>query len=91
MWLGEIVMGGTTTFDVVYDTGSDWLVIDGVDCSSCEGNKYNPLQSDAEPVKTSNSLTERNYGSASLTGYTYTDRVCLNPGACVEDFEFFLI
>lgn len=26
--------------DVYYDTGSDWLVVEGDSCSNCEGNTY---------------------------------------------------
>lgn len=50
MWTGEIYMGGTTLMDVVYDTGSDWLVIEGVECSQCEGNKYDTDDSTGTPV-----------------------------------------
>ena len=25
------------------------------------------------------------------TGYTYKDKVCINPNACLADFEYFLI
>ena len=40
MWTGEIYMGKLTKMDMVYDTGSDWLVVEGATCSNCEGNKY---------------------------------------------------
>ena len=91
MWTGEIVMGGNTKLDVVYDTGSDWLVIDGAGCSSCEGDVYDPADSLGTATKLTSSKSERNYGSASLTGYEWTDRVCINIGTCIDDFEFFLI
>lgn len=35
--------------------------------------------------------SERNYGSASLKGYEYFDKVCLELNTCLADFEFFLI
>ena len=91
MWTGEIYMGGNTLMDVVYDTGSDWLVVEGNSCSSCEGNKYNPANSESTAEKQSGGISERNYGSASLTGYEYKDRVCLQLDSCLDDFEFFLI
>ena len=40
MWVGPIYMGGNTKMDVVYDTGSDWLVMEDISCGNCEGNKY---------------------------------------------------
>ena len=40
MWTGEIYMGKLSKMDVVYDTGSDWLTVEGKDCDTCEGNTY---------------------------------------------------
>ena len=40
MWTGEIYMGKLTKMDVVYDTGSDWLVVESSECTNCEGNTY---------------------------------------------------
>ena len=42
MWIGPIIMGGNTELNVVYDTGSDWLVIESSTCANCEGDKYDP-------------------------------------------------
>jgi len=51
MFTGEIVMGeAQTVIDVVYDTGSDWLVIPDIDCFSCTGRRHD--SSDATPVQT---------------------------------------
>ena len=84
-------MGGTTEMDVVYDTGSDWLVMEGSSCSNCEGNLYDPSTSQGTPKKIATEISERNYGSASLTGYEYTDKVCITLTLCEDNFEFFLI
>ena len=36
MWVGEILMGPTfTPMNVVFDTGSDWLVVQGSKCTNC--------------------------------------------------------
>ena len=40
VWTGEIYMGKFSKMDVIYDTGSDWLSIEGADCETCDGNKY---------------------------------------------------
>ena len=40
-WVGEIWMGGNKSLDVVFDTGSDWLVMESIDCNSCQGDRYN--------------------------------------------------
>ena len=89
-------MGGDTPMDVVYDTGSDWLVVEGMDCWNCEGNVYDPFDELSDLGRASR-ITEawstREYGSAYLEGYEYLDTVCLTPNAstCIENFEYFLI
>jgi hypothetical protein len=74
MFTGEIVLGDNqTVIDVVYDTGSDWLVIPDSDCLTCDGTKHD--SSGATPITTV--ASERLYGSAALEGKTYADKVCL--------------
>ena len=51
MWVGPVIMGGVTELDVVYDTGSDWLVIESKTCSNCEGDRYDPDKSLGNPTK----------------------------------------
>ena len=93
MWTGEIYMGKLTKMDIVYDTGSDWLVVEGSDCTNCEGNTYDigPSLDSGEGVALTETTSTREYGSASLTGKEHTDTVCILFSACVENFEFFLI
>lgn len=88
MFIGEIRVGeGSTLIDVVFDTGSDWLVIGDSECSNCNGNTYNTTQS----KMTSDQLSSRTYGSASLTGRTFEDKICLTSSrsSCVDAFEYF--
>lgn len=91
MWVGPMIMGGVKELEVVYDTGSDWLVIESATCSNCEGDKYDPATSSGNAEKKSYTLSERNYGSASLEGYEFYDKVCISLNTCIDDFEFFLI
>lgn len=93
MWTGEIYMGKLSKMDVVYDTGSDWLVVEGADCGGCEGNTYNigPSLDSGIAEQKSDEQSTRSYGSAELKGYEYTDTVCILFSACVENFEFFYI
>lgn len=72
---------------MVYDTGSDWLVIPDSECAQCDGNKHD--NSDATPEQEEDS--ERLYGSAALVGRTYSDKVCLTTqsSSCVSSFEYF--
>ena len=89
-------MGGTTPMDVVYDTGSDWLVVEGNDCWNCDGNVYDPFEDISglgRAKRISEGWSSREYGSAYLEGYEYLDTVCLTPNSstCIENFEYFLI
>ena len=48
MWVGEILMGESfEPMNVVFDTGSDWLVVQGSTCDNCEGGKYDGSNGDA--------------------------------------------
>jgi hypothetical protein len=76
MYVGEMLMGPEfTPMEVVFDTGSDWLVVEGDSCYNCEGNTFN----ETSGVKLSSEKTERLYGSAALEGFEYTDLVCITP------------
>ena len=41
LWTIEIYMGRFFKMDLILDTASDWLIVEGEDCETCEGNKYN--------------------------------------------------
>jgi len=90
LYIGEVLMGGTsgTSIDVVYDTGSDWLVVPDVNCSNCEGTTHD--SSSATPTQ-GGVTSERLYGSASLLGTEYEDKVCMttDESSCVDVFEYY--
>ena len=75
--------------NVIYDTGSDWLAVESSTCTTCEGIKFDGSKGTKTSI--SNVPSTRDYGSASLTGFTYKDRVCVFNTDCVNDFEYFLI
>lgn len=89
MFVGEVRIGqAETMIDVIFDTGSDWLVVPDSECLNCQGTK---VDNTASAEKTSDLLQDRVYGSANLQGYTYRDKVCLNSASssCVNSFEYF--
>jgi len=45
IWTGEVYFARRTRLDLVFDTGSDWLVVEGENCDGCEGNRYDPSTS----------------------------------------------
>ena len=41
-YIGKLYMGRNKEYvDIIYDTGSDWLIVEGHTCSTCTGNVYN--------------------------------------------------
>lgn len=66
-------MGRYTPMNVVFDTASDWLVVEDVICEDCEGNKYDASQGQ----QVSDVLKERAYGNIFIKGYVYSDTICV--------------
>ena len=77
--------------DVLFDTGSDWLILEGKGCKSCEGEDlYNPKKSESSK-KISKEDSSREYGSASVYGSVYTDTVCVTTSfLCLYDYPLFV-
>ena len=77
---------------MIFDTGSDWLVIEGVDCKNCNGNSFNHTNS-TYFERVSGRKEEKTYGSfVHISGQEVKDRVCLFPFKnCVDPMKFFLI
>lgn len=65
------------SLDVVFDTGSDWLVIEDQNCVTCPALK----KFDSSKSSTFNIIDAKvmklEYGSAKLSGVRVTDRVCV--------------
>ena len=40
IYTGTVWMGRQSAMDLVFDTGSDWLVVEGSQCVNCEGDRY---------------------------------------------------
>ena len=81
-------MGKTQALNVVYDTGSDWLVVEGQNCNSCDGDVYNirPALVSGQAEELTEDLSSRSYGTATVFGREYKDIVCIDLNKCVQDF-----
>ena len=73
--------------DLIFDTGSDWLAVEGKGCSTCKGELFDG----SKGKQTGTAETEKRYGSVVLKGSTWKDTVCLTFSTCVKDFEYYLI
>lgn len=79
--------------ELIYDTGSDWLVVEGADCRSCWGSNYNATASTSWEADAEPKMDTLMYGSAYIEGMTGTDDVCLDDAQsnCVNKQEIFLV
>ena len=81
--------------NVIFDTGSDWLVIDGFECTpekGCDGATYNPESSEFFAERTPE-ISDRTYGNMiHLRGKTVADNVCLTSAAvCIKPYSWFYV
>jgi hypothetical protein len=63
--------------EVVYDTGSDWLVIEAKACKTCLNNTYDSSKSSTHS-RVDGDYVEHLYGSAALYGYDAYDTFSLD-------------
>ena len=79
---------------LIFDTGSDWLMIAGNDCDSCgvENKRYNPAESTFFNERSS-TKENRIFGTIfHLKGKQVSDMVCLQKfTVCVQPFTWFQI
>jgi hypothetical protein len=77
---------------MIYDTGSDWLVVESNLCQTCLNHTYDHSSSSTFAYD-GTELEEHLYGSAALYGYDVKDKVYLDSagGTYATDFGFFEI
>jgi len=90
-YTGPVVMGSSQKIlDVIYDTGSDWLVVDTDFSSNCHDPVYN-TRSSTDYRRVSRSKMYQEYGSASIEGYNVTDSISVGGGTYLPDFPWFAL
>ena len=78
---------------LIFDTGSTWLVVASSKCSNCGGSVYTV---DNSKISDSAELNIK-YGSANLNGIQVHDKVCVgdygasSSSLCLDDFKFVAI
>ena len=74
IWTGIIYMGNSLTpVTVIFDTSSDWLVVEDAACGSCTGNTYHANRGRLVSAK----RESLEYGKIEFTTLQYRDTVCL--------------
>ena len=70
---------GSQPVKVIYDTGSDWLIVGTQECTTCKGSPYD-YSTSTQFQKGLDSNTETFvYGSAIMEGFKASDLVCVLP------------
>lgn len=79
-------------FDVIFDTGSYFLWVDGSTCENCPSkNKKFDVRKSSTFVKNEYSDKSLYYGSGNVHGYTGRDTICLEKDSCSEGFKFMVV
>ena len=79
---------------VIFDTGSDWLVLDSDLCNNCIEPVFNTSNSTTFIMNSSSSIVSLTYGSATADGYNSTDQAFVvlptnsSNGTGLTSFQF---
>ena len=75
-WTGQLYVGSNKDpINVAIDTSSDWLAIEGANCTECPGNTFDQGASvTASKLGTEDST--RKYNEFMVTGTEWQDTVC---------------
>jgi len=77
----------------IWDTGSEWIVLESYLCSTCIGG-YNYADENGGSFNTKpGSSGERNYGSASTSGFEAYDTVCVTDSVagCINTSHIYMV
>lgn len=80
-------------FEVIFDTGSDWLALEDPNCDNCMDTVFNYTTSTTFQINDTDSTTELVYGSSDFLGYVGIDQVSFDGNAddTLQGFNFFMI
>jgi len=93
LYYGKLYLGEQfSEMQVIVDTSSDWLMIEGQECEDCKENKYDPNTSNYYTV-INDIKKKKNYGNIVQTKVIEVqDQVCLKfDDGCIQPFRFQLV
>ena len=76
---------------MIFDTGSNWLWVNGRFCENCAWGKPKFDERNSSTFHFYDVIMDLHYGSGDAYGYNSHDSVCLKPGSCASDFSFVTI
>eukprot|EP00356_Strombidium_inclinatum_P009954 CAMPEP_0170489724 /NCGR_PEP_ID=MMETSP0208-20121228/8033_1 /TAXON_ID=197538 /ORGANISM="Strombidium inclinatum, Strain S3" /LENGTH=183 /DNA_ID=CAMNT_0010764781 /DNA_START=74 /DNA_END=625 /DNA_ORIENTATION=+ len=74
-------------FDMIMDTGSNWLWVYTDDCLNCPSKIKTYDTEDSSTFKDLNENVSLHYGTGSIWGERAKETVCLSPTKCAKDFN----
>lgn len=78
-------------FDMLFDTGSNWLWVFSDECWNCPYVKSFDEEESLTYKRHNEQLTSLVYGSGSVDGYEADDTVCITKDYCSKDFRLMTI
>ena len=88
-YYGELQVGSNReTHEFIFDTGSPWLWISGLDCKYCHTKDLFDSKSSTSFKRVSSERKELFYETGSAAGYVAQDEVCLSEDVCVNEMLF---
>lgn len=77
---------------MIFDSSSDWLMVEGKECKNCEENKYDPFRSSFFNERSSLESNRRFGTIMHFKGRQVSDEVCMERGnLCIKPFSWFYI
>ena len=73
-------------FQMIFDTGSNWLWVFSRMCGNCNQPKFDERQSESHTFY--NVVYDIHYGSGDVYGYNSHDKVCITSTDCADDYSF---
>ena len=91
-YTAEVLVGSESqAMNLIWDTGSDWLMVESADCTNCNGDTFDYTVSETFQISSPTTTLTATLGDGTvLTGEKATDTVCINSDAdsCIDNFQF---
>ena len=84
---------GLAEMNMVIDTGSNWTIVGGSDCSTCVGTTWD-YASSTTYVDNSGITSGIDYSTYSVSGFTASETVCLlndDATTCTTGADVFIV
>lgn len=78
-------------FEMIFDTGSNWLWIDSRKCQNCPENVDKFDERKSSTFSFDEKPGSLHYGSGSVYTYRAHDQICITREFCAEDFTFMIV